>query len=64
MAYVLSSSPVPPDLLKNGRVVPNWRFGVAAFLPIDPVLSIRNACTWRKAGLWTAYWQPIRSSYS
>jgi hypothetical protein len=26
---------VPSDLLKNGRVVPNWRLGVAASLASD-----------------------------
>jgi hypothetical protein len=31
----LNSSPVPSDLLKNGRVVPNWRLGVAASLASD-----------------------------
>jgi hypothetical protein len=27
--------PVPSDMLKNGRVVPNWRLGVAAPLASD-----------------------------
>jgi hypothetical protein len=35
MFHGLNSAPVPPDLLKNGRVVPNWRLGVAASLASD-----------------------------
>jgi hypothetical protein len=31
----LKPAPVPPDLLKNGRVVPNWRLGVAPSLATD-----------------------------
>jgi hypothetical protein len=31
----LNPAPVPPDLLKNGRVVPSWRLGVAPPLATD-----------------------------
>jgi hypothetical protein len=31
----LNPAPVPPDLLKNGRVVPNWRLEVAPSLATD-----------------------------